>query len=34
MNKINNALRVPLEEASLDIVGTGVDMTRIHAAAE
>lgn len=34
MNKINDALRVPLEEASLDIVGTGVDMTRIHAAAE
>jgi len=34
MNKINDALRVPLEESALDIVGTGVDMAQIRAAAE
>jgi len=34
MNKINDALRIPLEEVALDIVGTGVDMTKLQAAAE
>lgn len=34
MNKINDALRIPLEEVALDIVGTGVDMNRLQAAAE
>jgi hypothetical protein len=33
MNRINDALRVPLEEAALDVVGTGVDMARLRAAA-
>lgn len=32
MNKVNDALRIPLEEAALDVVGTGVDMSQLDAA--
>lgn len=29
MNKVNDALRIPLEEAALDVVGTGIDPDRL-----
>jgi hypothetical protein len=34
MNKVNDALRVPLEDAALDVVGTGIDPARLGLAAE
>lgn len=34
MNKVNDALHIPLEEAALDVVGTGIDPTRLGIAAQ
>lgn len=34
MNKVNDALRVPLEDAALDVVGTGIDPARLGLPAE
>lgn len=33
MNKINDSLRIPVEDAALDLVGIGIDMTRLPASA-
>jgi len=34
MNKVNDALRVPLEQAATDVVGTGIDPAKLGIAAE
>lgn len=34
MNKVNDALRVPLEQAAIDVVGTGIDPAKLGVAAE
>lgn len=33
MNKVNDALRIPLEDAAIDVVGTGIDPNRLGIAA-